>query len=124
MTLSRPRRDIVTNRSDNVFMARVELDGAPAKQADISSVAWDVWDVTGEPTLTQSGTATVGSTVFDTLQADAKWTRDAIGYNFRFTVPSASFVTGTKYRIQFKFVSSGGAVFYVLFDADANLVFA
>lgn len=101
-------------------MARVYGNAATAiTQATISSITCAVYDLTtGSSVVTPS--VVVATSVFDTLQTDARWTADATGYNFRYDLPATAFPTGDRrYRIEFVFTPTSGAVFVVLFEADA-----
>ena len=58
-----------------------------------------------------AATGTDGNYIFGTLRTDG-WSLDAIGYNFRYTVPSsvATFEGGHTYRYEFKipYIASAG----------------
>lgn len=100
----------VIERNPAIFMRRVTgSDGeTPVVIADISALDYDVWIVpmtrgryqslygelppreialvatgsTAVPEHIVSDTLVVADCFFDTLQTDAKWTKDEIGYNF------------------------------------------
>jgi len=107
------------------FMARMQgSTGGNLVQASLSSIACQVRDISLSSTAAPvfSSTAlTIASVVFDTLQTDSRWTKDATGYNFRHTLGSSVLATGSHtYRAEYKFVEpstgSGGvskAVFRV-----------
>ena len=88
------------------LMARITgNDATNIQQADVTTIAYtvsslatdaDTGVVTGTETAT--GTLTVSSVVFDTLQTDARWTLDSTGYNFRWDVPASIFATGDTVR--------------------------
>ena len=93
-----------------VLLARVEIDGANATQSTVSAITWKAFDVTDPDTVYDSGTLTVSSVVFDTLQTDGRWSEDWTGYNFRHEVAATVFATPDKrYRIEHKVTTSGGA---------------
>lgn len=94
-------------------------NGVNITQASISSITYKVFDLddTSEPTAT--GSLTVSSVVFDTLQTDARWTKDSIGYNFRWDTPAALLEDGNKvYRFEIKFTTTAGEVFPVVFHVS------
>jgi hypothetical protein len=101
------------------LMARVQgSDAANVQQADISSIAYSVFDLSDTTTATATGTLTVASVVFDSLQTDARWTEDSTGYNFRWDVPASIGATGDKvYRIEIAFTPASGEVFHAVFEA-------
>lgn len=94
-------------------------DGANITQSSISSITYKVFDLddTSEPTTT--GSLTVSTVVFNTLQIDARWAKDATGYNFRWDVPASVLEDGNKvYRFEIKFTPTVGEVFHALFDVS------
>lgn len=100
----------VMEDSSVVILGRIlATDREPMQQADISAITLKVVDYT---TGTETHTATLAgaSVIFDALQTDSRWTRDALGYNFRYTVPHTAFPSGERtYRIEAKFVLNDGA---------------
>lgn len=84
-------------------------------QADISSISISVFDLDNSNSTAQAATAlTVSSVVFNTLQTDARWTKDSTGYNFRYTIPASTFATGEhNYLAEVKFTPASGEVFWV-----------
>lgn len=94
-------------------LARVQHNGSNIQQADISSIACTVRRYArGSNSVlnTLTPTVTVSSAVFDSLQTDGKWTEDATGYNFAFTVPGTAFPDGARYDyiIGFIFTPASG----------------
>lgn len=67
----------------------------------------------GTDTQTGTGTLTVSSVVFNSLQTtDPRWTKDTTGYNFLATIPASCFqVGGVKHRIDIYFTPTSGEVF-------------
>jgi hypothetical protein len=99
-------------------------DGAYITQVSLTSISYTIWDVT-DPDLPVSvittTSVTVSASVFDTLQLDGRWGADGIGYNFRHTLPAASFPTGGQtYRAEYKFTPVSGAVFWVVAEMKAR----
>ena len=78
-------------------------DGALVTRASLSSIAYSVANLTTGAVL-GTGTFTISSAVFDSLQSDARWTQDtearpgpdgSHGYNFAATLPASLFATST-----------------------------
>lgn len=109
------------------FMARVAVgSGVNMVQADISSIACEVFDSTGTSVATPA--VVVADSVFDTLQTDARWNPDVdtTGYNFRYDMPATTFTTGGRYRVEFMFSPVAGAQdnFPVVFNVSAYALLA
>lgn len=92
-------------------------NAANVVQADISSINLCV-NRKGIDTPDTTGSAvTASSVIFDTLQTDARWTVDSIGYNFRYAVSAAELPLGSRtYLFEFKFTPASGPVFHVVFE--------
>ena len=99
-------------------MGRIRgTDGALIVQADITSIAYNVYDLDGATphTATTTGTLTVADVVFDTLQTDERWSADGLGYNFRADVAaSVPAHGGHTYLIDWNFTPASGEEFPVL----------
>lgn len=107
------------------FMARVTgPDGDNIVQADITSITFKVYDAGGTEAAT--GTLTMATVVFDTLQTDARWNPDidTTGYNFRDDRVAGTFTAGGRYTVEYKFTPTSGAdyVFWVTFKVAAMAV--
>ena len=105
--------DIVTGSvyEDSTFslMARFEVDGANAEQADCSSITMKAWATSDFDSTVLSESLTVASVVFDTLQTDGRWSEDTTGYNFRYDVADSICTTpGTVYRFEAVVTTSNG----------------
>ena len=94
------------------ILARVEADGVNLTQSTTSSVTYKVYNTSN--TQTGTGTFTVSSVMFNSLQTDARWTEDATGYNFLGTLPSTCFPAPGHHRVEIKFTTSSGAVFWLI----------
>jgi len=100
-------------------MARVHADGVNLTQATTSSVTWKYWDKADSGTVIDSGSLTVSSVIFDTLQTDARWDEDATGYNFKHDVANTAMASGGKtYRFEYKLTATSGAVGHALFEIN------
>lgn len=90
----------------------------------VTSVAVKVFDKT-LGTQTYTTTPTVSTVIFDTIQEDARWTVDGIGYNFAFTVPGSALPTGgTTYRVEILITPASGDPFFVLYDLQTISIFS
>lgn len=105
--------------SGHSVMARVTGNAATdIVQADITSIAYTVHDLkTGEKTVT--GTLTVSTVIFDTLQTDARWTEDITGYNFRYDIPASELPNGGReYKFEIVFNPASGENFTIVRIVD------
>lgn len=58
-------------------------------------------DANATSVTAETSAGSVSSLVYDSLQTNNDWEADSSGYNFKFTVPAASFPTGGKwYRVE------------------------
>lgn len=94
-------------------MARVVgQNGVNITIASISTITARFNDVYDGSVVLASGGLTVANVVFDTLQTDARWTKDAIGYNFRHDVAASAMATGDRVvRCEYVFTPASGAAF-------------
>lgn len=106
-----------------VLLARVRNSGGDyIQQSDLSSINCAVYDaISGNELATPS--VDISSSVYDTLQTDARWEEDDVGYNFAHTLPASALSSGsTRYRIEYKFQPSSGEQYYVVYDVTATEV--
>lgn len=103
-----------------VLMARVyNTAGDLIQQSGLSSIAYEVWNMHTPPVpvSTASGTLTISSVVYNTLQTDAEWTKDSTGFNFRGTIPASCFTTPDRtYRIEIEFTPTSGDPFFAVYE--------
>jgi hypothetical protein len=91
MTVARDVLGTVFQNSSAVFLARIEnVQGVPLTQASLQAAGYSIWAlVPDEPNapVAVAGQAnvplSVEEVIFNTLQNDAAWTVDEVGYNFR-----------------------------------------
>ena len=129
MAASDTIRATVWEDSGATCMARVVGQaGTAVTQASLTSIAYKVFDLDGATpdTATATGTLTVATAVYDTLQtSDSRWTVDTTGWNFLDTVAAASanLPTGDhRYRVEYVFTPASGQTFRVVFELYAKAV--
>lgn len=110
-------QDVLKN-NPKTFLDRLEIAGAVAVQADITSIGVRVFkydsieDATSEANGVEVGTELTflsAAVVFNTLQTGGMWpaSKDNLGYNLAVTVPASRFPTGGKYyRVEQKVTRS------------------
>lgn len=111
-----------------VVLARiVGVDGDPIQQADLSSIARTVYDVTDGAVVTgHNGVAeTIANVIFDTLQTesdDSLWTVDNTGYNFKTTVANTAIEDGNnEYSIEFVFTDTASNIWVAAWNVPEAL---
>ena len=111
-------RDSGWEGADATVLAKLTLHGADIQQADIATIQRKIFDLDGDDPNTALSTRTipVASTVFDTLQTNMM-TLDGTGYNFKQTMAGSVFTEANhRYRIEYKFTSVAGLVFYLVYE--------
>lgn len=100
------------------WMARVRGNsGSNLVQADVTSIAFSVYNKADLTTATVTGTLNASDVIFDTLQTDSRWAKDSTGYNFGWNVPASIFATGNvTYRIEVKITPVSGEAFHLVRD--------
>ena len=113
------------------LLARVVgADGAPVTQADITSAQYTAYLL--DPKDADAATPIAGHTdvavsvsslIYDTLQKDALWDVDEVGYNFKHvldvSVYQAFFAAARDYRIVFELSPAAGQIILVRFRVHA-----
>lgn len=114
----------VIENSGAVLLARVVKDsGAAIVQADITSITAKVFSA-DDGTQISTPTLTVAGCVYDTLQTDARWSADSIGYNVAISLSGDNWPDAGNYRIEIKFTPASGNPFYVVWDVLALNIFS
>ncbi len=95
---------LIPGNADVVLLGRIRSrTGALITQATVSAIAWTMSDTSDGSAqgVVASGTFTVSAVVFNQLQLDRLWTKDATGYNFRAVIPGTSIPTANSgHRMQ------------------------
>lgn len=110
---------------DVTEMARFQVNGVNGVQANLTSIARNIFDLSGATPGTSLGEVdiVVADSVFDTLQTDARWTKDLTGYNFRDRVPAAQFTTGGRtYLVEYLFTGTSAEKFWVVYKHPAKKI--
>lgn len=106
------------------LMARIQgTDAKDVQQADVSSIAYSVYDLSSTGSPTDTGSLTVATVIYDTLQTDSRWDIDTTGYNFKWDVPASHVADGAKnYRFEIAFTPAIGEVYHAIYEvATTNL---
>lgn len=94
----------------------VASEGKLIKQADVSSISVKAFDEDGTQ-IGSTQTATISTTIFDTIQTSETWALIPSGGNFRYTCPTSFFpVGGDTVRVEVLITLTDGIVCPVLFD--------
>ncbi len=118
--------DVSVNEDGSVVVAARLTTGTPAKvflkQVNISSITYGVFDNKDGSVVIASGTViAVADAISDT---PLDWDCDALGYNFLFTFPAASFPTGgVRYKTEVKVTLTGNHVGWITFTNKAKALF-
>lgn len=101
---------------------RIDGQGRCLKKADIASITFKVFDLSAPDTVVNSGTVSIGTCVFDTLQTntdDSIW-KFSQGFNFRHDLGPENFPTGGRvYTVEYKITTTGGAVGWAVYKGPA-----
>lgn len=105
-------------------MARVYGNtGVAITQASLTSITCSVYNLATETSIA-TPTVTISTSVFDTLQTDARWTFDPTGYNFRFEVAASAFASPNVIHIvHFIFDPTSGENYGVGFEVTTKGIF-
>jgi cystathionine beta-lyase/cystathionine gamma-synthase len=96
-------------------------DATNVTQAGVTSIAFSVYDKANLAVALSTGTMTVSTVIFDTLQTDARWTVDSTGYNFRYDAPNTLLPRGSAtYRLEVAFTPASGSPFHTVYEATTK----
>lgn len=116
----------VTARNGTGAATGIEGEGNFIKQADLAvgGIERKIFDLDGDtPNDPESTTnPTISVVVLDTVVTDnVIWTKDATGYNFLDDIAASNFPIGDRrYRIEYKFTLTGGAIFHGVYEGTAE----
>jgi hypothetical protein len=99
--------------------------GAAITQASLTGISYKVFDLQSATpdTAIATGTVTVATSVFDTLQTDAIWSADSTGYNFKHALAATCFPNGDRtYRVEYLFDPASGENFWLVCELSAKAV--
>ena len=109
---------------DSAFslLARIHANGANVVQANVSAISIKVYDLAAPTVLVGSElTPSAASVIYNTLQTDARWSRDNVGYNFRYDVADTILPAGGKvYRIKVKMTPTTGSPYHWVCDVPTR----
>ena len=107
-----PQAISVYEGSGASFMARIKGNaGTDITIASMTSIACTVYNSISLASVA-TPTVTVATSVFDTLQTDARWDTDSTGYNFRHDLPPTAFPDGdVQCQIEYLFTPASGDAF-------------
>lgn len=102
----------------------VRGEGNWLKQADVSTMAYAVYDITDQDSVTtvvSSTSLTVSTVLSDTPSNNtARWPNDGIGYNLTHSIPAASFPTrGNRYRVVYTVTLTSGSASQIVVQGEA-----
>ena len=114
------------NGSATLLARVVGQDGSEIVQADLNAIHYTVFLLDDQdpdsraPVANHTDVAlTISQVIFNSLQYDALWTIDEIGYNFRHTLdvsPYPAFATaGRRYLVEYRLTPMAGEVIMVRF---------
>ena len=119
-----PTRATIYEDTGVTCMARITgADATAITQATTSAITLAVFKNTST-VATYTASLTVADVVFDAYQTDARWTKDATGYNFRYSAVASVFTDGdATFRLEFKFTPTSGSQYFVIYEIDTVEVF-
>lgn len=120
MVDNRKSKSLATEDSGHSVMDRVTGNaGVAITQSDITSIAYTVHDLKAGEETVSGGSLTVATVVFDTLQTDVRWTKDKLGYNFRYDIPASELPNGDRvYEFEIVFTPVSGEAFTIVREVD------
>jgi len=104
---------------DSAFsvLARIHANGTNVVQADVSTITYSIYPTDSDTAHTTATSLTVATVIYDTLQTDARWTKDITGYNWRHDVAATVLVDpADDYQIEYKVTMADASVFHWLPD--------
>ena len=116
----------LTARNGSGAATGVAGEGNFVKQADVSAIVANAYDMTAAPTTPVALTISTSAVIDTPVTTTTLWTYDGTvgpvtGYNFLLDIPAAIFTnSGHDYRIEVKVTLSGGAVAWGIGEGTAQ----
>jgi hypothetical protein len=121
---------VFKNGSATLLARVVGATGTPVTQADIAAVKYSIYLLDEDDPDSQTAVTghvavplSVSAVIFDALQTDSLWTKDAVGYNFKHVLDVAAHpafaAAGRSYRIVYELTPAAGQVILVRFRVHA-----
>jgi hypothetical protein len=103
---------IVPEASAFSILSRVlGMDGNVLTQSGVTAIEYQIFPLDSTTAHVTATPLTVADVIFDTLQTDPAWTKDATGYNFRHDIAETVLTDpASDYSVEYKFtLASAGA---------------
>jgi hypothetical protein len=121
---------VFKNGSATLLARVVGMAGTPVAQSDVAAAKYSIYlldedDPDGQTPVTghTNVSLAVSGVIFNSLQIDALWTKDAVGYNFKHVLEvgtqPAFAAAGRSYRIVYELTPTAGQVILVRFRVHA-----
>jgi len=113
----------VTARNGTGAATGVDGEGNFIKQADVSAIERKIFDLDGStPDTPVTTNPTISTVILDTpVTTNVLWTKDSTGFNFLDDIAGSNFPVGeNRYRIEYKFTLTGGAIFHGVYEGSAE----
>jgi hypothetical protein len=90
----------------------VDGEGKFIKQADVSTITYEIFDLEAPTTVAFSGTLLAANVILDTVVTSNEiWTKDSTGYNFKHDLAASNFPNGgVTVLVEYTVTLSGGAI--------------
>jgi len=102
-----------------ILLRVVGQDGEEITQASLSTITYAVTDLADDSEIVAATAVAISSTVYDTLQTDARWSADDDGYNFAHALGPTTFPRPGRYRVEYIFTPVIGFAFLIAADINA-----
>ncbi|MGQ9576485.1 MAG: hypothetical protein ACUVUC_14325 [Thermoguttaceae bacterium] len=121
---------VFKNGSATLLARVVGASGTPITRSQIAAIQYSIFLLQEDDPDSQTPVAghagvsvPVSSVIYDSLQTDALWTRDSVGYNFKHVLEveehPAFAAAGRSYRIVYELRPAAGQVILVRFRVHA-----
>lgn len=118
----------VTAREGTGTATGVAGEGNWIKQADLSAIACNVYDLSSSTpsTAVVTPTVTISTAIQDSpVTTSVLWTLDTTGYNFVYNLPTTAFPTdGHLYKTEVKFTLTSGTIGFAVYEGLATATYS